>query len=127
MSNTDEKKNDYPSTSVLSRLGLTAIICIAGGLFLLIMQTIAQKGVLGFIVGGIACVLGIVSMLSKDSADKKAGLLIGIAGLLVLISKTKIPYVASVSGILIIIAAAGLLFLGIWSAIKFFIGLKKRA
>ena len=121
-----EKSDDYPSTSTLSKQGLTAVACTAGGLFLLILQSIAKSWV-GLIVGGIACVLGIISLLSKDSADKKAGLVIGGAGILVLLSKTGLPLIKAAAGTLIAISGVGLLALGIWNAIKFFRGLRKRS
>ena len=123
-----EKRNDgYPSTSTLSKHGITAVGCTAGGIFLLIMQTIARSTVLGLILGGIACVVGIISLASRDSTDKKAGAIITGAGVLVMLSKTKIPFIGPLSGVLISISAVGLLALGVWNAIKFFIGLKKRS
>lgn len=123
-----ENRNDgYPSTSTLSKQGITAVGCTAGGIFLLIMQTIARSTVLGLILGGIACVVGIISLASRDSTDKKAGAIITGAGVLVMLSKTKIPFIGPLSGVLISISAVGLLALGVWNAIKFFIGLKKRS
>ena len=122
-----EKSGDYPSTSTLSKQGLTAVACTAGGLFLLILQSIARFRVLGLIVGGVACILGIISLLSKDSADKNAGLVIGGAGILVLLSKTGLPLIKAAAGTLIAISGVGLLALGIWNAIKFFRGLRKRS
>jgi hypothetical protein len=123
----ERREDNYPSTSTLSRQGLTAVACTAGGIFLFIMQRFAGMKAFGFIVGGIACVLGVISMLSKDSADKKAGMVIGGAGILVLLSKIGLPFISPLSGTLIGIGAVGLLALGVWNAIKFFKGLKKRS
>jgi hypothetical protein len=122
-----EKKDDYPSTSALAKQGITAVGCTAGGLFLLLMQTVARMPVLGLIVGGIACVAGIACLVSKDAADKKAGAVLGGAGILVMLSKTGLPLIKAAAGTLIGIGAVGLLALGIWNGIKFLAGLKKRA
>jgi hypothetical protein len=122
-----EKTDNYPSTSTLAKQGISAVACTAGGLFLLFMQTVARLPVLGLIIGGIACVAGIVCLLSKDSADKKAGAVLGGAGILVMLSKVGFPLIRVAAGSLIGIGAVGLLALGIWNGIKFFKGLKQRS
>ena len=127
MNDLEKRQNDYPSTSTLSKRGISAVACTAAGLFLIIMQVLARSPVLAFIVGGLACVMGIVSLMSKDATDKKAGALIGGAGILVLLSKTKLPFIGPISGTLIVIGAVGLLAMGIWNAIKFLKGLRKRS
>jgi hypothetical protein len=122
-----EKTDYYPSTSALAKQGISAVACTAGGIFLLLMQTVARLPVLGLILGGVACVAGIVCLLSKDSADKKAGAILGGAGILVMLSKTGFPLLKAAAGTLIGIGAVGLLALGIWNGIKFFNGLRKRS
>ena len=122
-----ERKNDIPSASSLSKLGITAIGYSAGGIFLLLLNAVARSMGLGLIVGGIVSVLGIFSLRSKDPADKKAGLIITAAGVLTVLSRSRIPFVTEISGTLLGIGAIGLLALGIWNGIKFFIGLKKRS
>ena len=122
-----EKRDNIPSTSNLAKQGITAVACTAGGLFLLILQTVARLPVLGLIIGGVACVFGIASLLSKDPADKKAGAVIGGAGILVMLSKTGIPFIRAAAGTLIGIGAVALLVLGISNGIKFLRGLKKRS
>ena len=118
-----EKQDEYPSTSTLSRQGLTAVGCTAGGLLLLILLPFALR--FSLIIGGIACVFSTLLLLSKDTDDKKIGTFMGIAGVLTLLSK--LPLVGPVAGTLIGIGGFGLLAFGIWNAIKFFIGLKKRS
>jgi hypothetical protein len=121
------KKDEIPSTTVLSRLGISAIGYTVGGIFLLLLNIFAGLRGLGLIIGGLVCLLGIGSYLSKDPVDKKAGLLITTAGVLTILSKTKIPVLTPISGTLLSIGAFGLLALGIVNGIKFFIGLKKRS
>jgi hypothetical protein len=128
MSDSDLEKNyDIPSTSNLSKLGITAVSYIAGGFFLFLLNIFSRFKVLGLVVGGIVCLVGIGSLISKDSADKKAGLLITSVGVLTILSKSKIPLLIAVSGTLLSIGAVGLLVLGIINGIKYFIGLKKRS
>jgi len=122
-----EKRNDVPSTSKLSKLGVTAIGYSATGVFLLLLNSIASVPVFGLIVGGVVCLLGIGALMSKDPTDKKAGMIIAAAGALTILSKISIPLLTPLSGALLGIGAVGLLALGIWNGIKFFIGLKKRS
>ena len=122
-----EKKDEIPSTSNLSKLGITAIGYAAGGVFLLLLQAVARFRSLGLAVGALVCVVGIFSLLSKDPADKKPGAVIAAAGVLTVLSKSGIPALTSISGTLLSIGALGLLAMGIWNGIKFLIGLKKRS
>ena len=122
-----EKREDIPSTSSLSKLGITAIGYTAGGVFLFLLQAFARLRGLGLVAGVVVSVVGIASLLSKDPADRKPGAVITAAGVLTILSKIGIPMITAVSGTLLGIGAFGLLALGIWNGIKFFIGLKKRS
>jgi hypothetical protein len=123
-----ERQDNYPSTSSLAKQGIGAVACTAGGIFLLVLQIISRFRILGLAVGGVACVVGISSLLSKDPDDKKAGAVITAAGTLVLLSKIGLfPWVKAAAGTLLGIGAVGLLAMGIWKGIKFFIGLKQRS
>ena len=127
MNDLEPTEEESPSTSALSQQGLTAVAYTAGGIFMLLMQAITRNPVMGLIVGGIACVVGIGLFVSKDAADKKAGMVIGAAGILALLSRVGLTAVKAIAGTLIGIAGIGLLVLGFWNAIKFFKGLKKRS
>jgi len=122
-----EKREDIPSTSSLSKMGITAIGYTAGGIFLFLLQAFARLRGLGLVAGVVVSVVGIASLLSKDPADRKPGAVITAAGVLTILSKIGIPMITAVSGTLLGIGAFGLLALGIWNGIKFFIGLKKRS
>jgi uncharacterized membrane protein len=122
-----DKREDIPSASSLSKLGMTAIGYSAGGLFLFLLQILGRLRGIGLIAGVIVCVIGIVSLMSKDQADKKAGAIIAAAGALTVLSKTGIPLIMAVSSTILSIGAVGLLAMGIWNGIKFLIGLKKRS
>lgn len=122
-----EKKDDIPSASSLSKLGISAIGYAAGGIFLILLNIFAGLKVFGLIIGGLICLIGIGSLMSKDPTDRKAGFLITAAGGLTILSKARIPFLTTVSGTILSIGAVGLLALGIINGIKFFIGLKKRS
>ena len=123
-----ERRNEFPSTSSLSKLGITAIGYTAGGVFLFLLMAFARLRGLGLVLGAIVCIVGIISIMSKDPADRKAGFVIAAAGVLALLSKIHaVPVVASVAGTLMAIGAIGLLAMGIWNGIKFIVGLKKRS
>lgn len=123
------KKNDMPSTTSLSKCGVAAVGYTAAGIFLSILNAITSTGfnIVGIIAGAVIAFLGIGSFFSKDPADKKAGLIITTAGILTVISKTGIPFLAGASRVLLVIGAVGLLAIGVINAVKFFRGLKKRS
>ena len=122
-----EKRNDIPPASSLSKQGLTAVLCTAGGVFLLVLRIISTKPVLGLIAGAVVCALGIGALMSKDPADRAPGAVITAAGVLVFLSAIKVGPIAPVAGTLLVIGMVGLLAMGIWNGIKFFFGLKKRS
>jgi hypothetical protein len=122
-----EPSESFPSTSELSRQGVSAAGFIAGGLFLFVMQALARFRILGLLLGVLVCVAGVLSLLSKDPGDRKPGALITAAGVLVILSKAGIPLIKAAAGTLLSIGALGLLAAGIWNGIKFFRGLKKRS
>jgi hypothetical protein len=121
------KKDDIPTTSNLSNMGIRAIAYSAAGIFLFVLNALASYDVFGFIVGGMVLLFGILSFRSKDPADKRTGIIFSIAGALTVLSKMGIPLVSGISSVLMGIGAFGLLALGIWNGVRFFIGLKKRS
>jgi hypothetical protein len=122
-----ESGNNVPSTSRLSKQGLTAVACAAGGIFLIVLQLVSRFRVLGLIVGAVVCVIGIGALMSKDPTDRKPGAVITAAGVLALLSKVKVPWMAAFSGTLLTIGAIGLLAVGIYNGVRFLFGLKDRS
>ena len=120
-------RNEVPSASSLTKTGLKAIGYGAAGIFLIILNTVTQSVWPGLIVGAIVCLFGFGSLRSRYSTDRKAGIILTTAGALTILSKTGIPLIAPFSSTLLGIGAVGLLVLGIWNAIKFVLGLKKRS
>ncbi|MBT3273999.1 MAG: hypothetical protein HN368_12655 [Spirochaetales bacterium] len=94
---------------------------VVGGTVLLILNSIAG-GIPSLIVGGIIGLVGLAMSRSKD--DKKAGLVIAIAGALTAISA--IPAIGGVAGFLLVGSGVGLLLMGGWNLFKFIRGYRKR-
>ena len=123
------KREEIPSTESLSKTGVAAAGYTAAGIFLSVLNAVSGSGfsLIGIIAGIAVFLLGLGSFFSKDPADKKAGFIITTAGILTFISKTGIPFFAGASRVLLTIGAVCLLALGVFNAIKFFRGLKKRS
>jgi hypothetical protein len=117
----------YGSTGTLAKQGVAAVGMIAGGVFLFIIEALARFRVVGLVMGVAAGIVGLSALLSKDPDDKKPGLIITAAGVLVILSKTGIPVLRSLAPTLLTIGAVGLLVMGIWKGIKFLMRLKSRS
>ncbi|MDR1900258.1 MAG: hypothetical protein LBQ55_09640 [Treponema sp.] len=123
-----EPVEPYGSSKSLARQGVAAVGCIAGGVFLSIMNIVgARFPVVGIILGVAAAVVGVGALLSRDPDDKKPGAVITAAGVLVILSRVGIPFIRPLAGTLLGIGAVGLLVMGVWNGIKFFRGLKSRS
>ena len=123
----DIEQTGYPAASTLAKQGIAAVAYTAGGVFLFALQAVARFRVLGLIIGAVACVVGVVSLMSKDPADRKPGAVISGAGVLVVLSKTGIPLLKAAAGTLLNIGAIGLLAIGVLNGIRFLRGLKQRS
>jgi hypothetical protein len=117
------------SAKSLARQGVSAVGCLAGGLFLFVMNVIGSRlpVVAGIALGAVAAVIGIGALRSGDPGDRKPGVVITAAGALVILSRVAAAPVRPLAGTLLSIGAFGLLAMGIWNAVKFFRGLKSRS
>jgi hypothetical protein len=113
----------YTPTNVLAKQGMTAIGGIVGGAVLLIMM--ALPPVVGIIAGVVVGVIGVGGILSRDSDDRKLGILAAVAGGLSIFSR--IGIIKPLAGTLLAISAIGMLVLGVWNGVKFIKGLKSRS
>ena len=121
------KRDEIPSAGSLTKCGVAAVGYTAAGVFLVLLGAISSIPIVGIIAGGVVTMIGLGSFLSKDPADKRAGLIITSAGILTLLSKIPIPVIQPFSKVLLGIGAFGLLALGVINAVKFFRGLNKRS
>jgi hypothetical protein len=117
----------YGSTKNLAKQGVAAIGLIGGGIFLFVVELLARFRVIGLVIGVLTGIVGIGALLSKDPDDKKPGILITAAGLLIILSKTNIPVLKTLAPTLLIIGALGLMAMGIWKGIQFLRGLRSRS
>jgi hypothetical protein len=113
----------YESASSLSKRGVAAIGCIAGGIGLFILGSLSP--VAGIVAGAIAGVVGICALSSKDPADKTPGMIVTGAGALTIVSK--LPFIGFLAKPFFGLGAIILLGVGVWNGFKFFKGLKARS
>jgi hypothetical protein len=122
--NNIEPINEYTPTRVLAKQGVTAIGCIAGGVIVSLIG--ALPPLVSIAAGGIAGLLGIGALLSKDPGDKKPGIVLTAAGFLSIAAKVGIPALRPLSGTLLGLGAFGLFAMGMWNGFKFLKGLNNR-
>ena len=111
---------------VLLKQGISAVSCLAGGVFLFIMAIGAGRGLLGIVLSTTALVIGIGALLSRDHDDKKPGLVLTAAGVLGMIMRFRVPLLQPIAGTVLSIGAIGLFAAGIVKGIKFLRGLNSR-
>jgi len=121
------KRDEYISTSSLSKLGVSAVGFTAAAICLFIFNAVIQLPITGLIIGGLVILFGIGAFRSRDVADKRAGIIITAAGILAILSRIPLGFLQGISGFLLGAGAFGLLAVGIINGIKFFKGLKKRS
>ncbi|MDR2792716.1 MAG: hypothetical protein LBB61_03485 [Treponema sp.] len=113
----------YESRNGLSKKGVTAIGCIAGGIGLFVLGSLSP--VAGIVAGAVAGVVGMCALASKDPEDKTPGAITAGAGALTIVSK--LPIVGLLAKPFLGLGAVILLGVGIWNGVKFFKGLKARS
>ena len=121
------KRDEIPSASSLSKMGVSAIGYTAAGIFLAVLGIFTNHWLPGVIAGGIVTLIGFGSFSSKDLTDKKAGIVLTAAGILTVLSALPIGPISGFSRVLLGVGVFGLLALGVINAVKFFRGLKKRS
>jgi len=127
--NESEWKDANPVTEDLPNKGRTVIMLIAGGLLLGIFAVFGKflKHV-GLAAGVFALIIGIGMLLRgyRKKILNKTGLIVAIAGFLMMLSFPRFGYAAAFAGTLLFIGAAGLVVFGIIKAIKLSWDLGKR-
>ncbi|MDR2542866.1 MAG: hypothetical protein LBC80_05390 [Treponema sp.] len=122
----ENKKDNAQKKPSLYKLALKSIAFCGAGIFVILLANGAFDWWWSFIIGGIACLFGAGSFFSKDMTDRKAGLLLLLAGLIIMLSRIPIPILEPFSTNFLLIGAITLLIIGVWNGIKFVFGLKKR-
>jgi len=113
-------------TQTLAKRGVAAVAGIAGGAVLLALG--ALPSVFGIAAGGVAAVVGLACLASRDPDDKKGGAVVTAAGAAALLSRAApLAPVRAIAGTALSIGAFALLGLGIYNGLKFLRGLRDRA
>ena len=124
----DKELQTIVPREVLVKQGTSAVAYLAGGVFLMVMAFGTRFPVLGIILSVLAAVIGTGALLSRDSDDKKPGIVLTAAGALGLIMRFGGPliFIRPFAGFALGLGALGLFAAGIWKGIKFLVGLKSR-
>ena len=123
-----DEKDAIPivSRDVLVKQGISAVIYLAGGAFLILMALGARFRLLGVILSVAALVVGIGALLSRDKDDKKPGMIVTTAGVLGMVMRFRIAFLQPVAITLLGMGSIFLFAAGIWKSISFIFGLKSR-
>jgi len=121
----DDKELQPVSRNLLTKLGVTAISYLAGGVFLTIMTIGARFRLLAIALSIAALVIGASALLSRDREDKKPGSLIVAIGLLGLLVQFGLPFMRPIAATVLGFAGIGLLAAGVWKGIQFLLGLRR--
>ena len=124
----DKELQPIVPREVLVKQGTSAIAYLSGGVFLMIMAFGTRFPVLGIILSVVAAAVGIGALFSRDSEDKKPGIVLAAAGALGMVMRFGGPFVLlkPIAGFALGLGALGLFAAGIWKGIKFLVGLKSR-
>jgi hypothetical protein len=122
-----ERRNSPVPTQTLRKQGFAAIANLAGGFFLLVLGMVGGRfPIVGIVLGALSAFFGLTALLSKDSEDKKPGIILTAGGILAVLSRVGAGFFKPLAGTLLSVGAFGMIALGIWNGIKFFKGLKSR-
>ncbi|GHV68680.1 hypothetical protein AGMMS49928_08790 [Spirochaetia bacterium] len=125
MNDLEESEGLVPA-NVLSKQGMRAVGGIVGGAALFVARILPW--IVSVPLGIIAAVVGLSALRSRDRSDHLPGLIITATGALTVLAKLPaVKFLWPVAGTLLGIGTVGLFALGIWNAVKFFIGLKRRS
>jgi hypothetical protein len=122
------ERRDMPvPIRTLRRQGFAAIVNLAGGFFLLVLGVVGGRlPLVGIVLGVLSAVFGLTALISKDSEDKKPGIILTAGGILAVLSRVGAGFFRPIAGTLLSVGAFGMIALGLWNGIKFIRGLKSR-
>jgi hypothetical protein len=107
------------TTAEFAQRGRIAIACIAGGIVIGILGLIGLRiRPVGLGVGTFALVSGLGILLRRRKTQFRAGLIVTVAGFLMLLANPRFGLVAGFAGYFLITGAVGLVVFGIAKAIK---------
>jgi hypothetical protein len=120
------ERGDTQSRNSLSKTGVSAVFQLAGGVLLAVLGALPL--LLSTIVGGALTLVGLAGVSSRDNEDKKIGIVLTLAGVATVLSRHGVLRILKVAGGLVLNAGAfALIGLGLFNAIRFIVGVKKRS
>ena len=127
MSNFEEKETWYPSTESLAILRKTALIYLASGFGLAVLQFFGRIRFVGLAAGAILLAVGIGWLMANNPTNKKIGAIITGVGILLLLSRFGIYLLMVVAQTALNIVTIGLLVMGLKTLIRYFFAASKRS
>ena len=113
---------DVVPRNELTKQGMRGVGGVAGGVALLIVSALSGSIVGGLVIGGLVALVGLI--MTRDKADRKAGLVALGAGALTVVGLA-IPPIGGLARILLTISGIGLIGAGVFSLIKFIRNLRR--
>jgi hypothetical protein len=128
MTNEPEWRDANPETADLPNKGRMVILCIVGGIVLGVLAFIGMRiRPVGLAAGTFAFITGITTLIRRRKYQAKIGLVLTIAGFLMLLANPRFGIVAGLAGYFLIVGALGLVVLGLFKAVKLCWDLGKRS
>jgi len=126
--NEPEWKDVNPTTADLPNKGRMVILCIVGGIVLGVLAFVGMRiRPVGLAAGMFAFVSGITMLVRRRKVNVKLGIIVTVAGFLMLLANPRFGVVAGFAGYFLIVGALGLIVLGLFKAVKLSWDLGKRS
>ena len=127
MTDEQEWKDANPATADLPNKGRMVILYIVGGVVLGALAFIGMKiRPVGLAAGTFAFITGITTLIRRRKYHAKLGIVLAVAGFLMLLANPRFGIVAGFAGYFLIVGALGLVVLGLFKAVKLSWDLGKR-
>jgi uncharacterized membrane protein YkgB len=128
MTDEQEWKDANPATADLPNKGRMVILYIVGGVVLGALAFIGMKiRPVGLAAGTFAFITGITTLIRRRKYYGKIGIVLAVAGFLMLLANPRFGIVAGFAGYFLIVGALGLVVLGLFKAVKLSWDLGKRS
>jgi len=119
MTNEPEYRDANPGTENLPNKGRNIILFVAGGIALGVLGIIGMRiRPIGLAVGSFTFISGLMMLVRRRQFFYKPGLVVTIAGFLLLLSNPRFGIVAGFAGYFVVVLAIGLVVFGLAKAIK---------
>jgi len=119
MTDEHEWKDVNPVTADLPNKGRAVIICIVGGIVLGALTFIGMRiRPVGLAAGMFSFISGITMLLRRRKVNVKLGVIVTVAGFLMLLANPRFGVVAGFAGYFLIVGALGLIVMGLFKAVK---------